>query len=243
LFSSPIRTAGNSIEYRHLISNQLPVSDEFLAAVGSHHLEYGFPSTHSTNSVSIALYFFAHVHHLIRVPDSNERISETTYYVTVALLIWYTFSIVFGRLYTAMHSFTDCAVGIALGTGIWALHWAVGKWVDHWICTTGWAGEPRLFPSLADTPHTWSQVPFTVVPLALVMINQHPQPVDDCPCFEDAIAFISVVLGRVLSRWHTVHYGLDKIFFRAVMSGSTWETWEDVGLWWTIAACKMVLGE
>jgi len=32
--------------------------------MGSHHLEYGFPSTHSTNSVSIALFFFGHVHRL-----------------------------------------------------------------------------------------------------------------------------------------------------------------------------------
>ena len=48
------------------------------------------------------------------------------------LLIIYTFSIVFGRLYTAMHSFTDCTMGIVLGTLIW--------WVQ-----TSWEGFPILF--------------------------------------------------------------------------------------------------
>jgi len=33
-------------------------------AVGNHHLEYGFPSTHSANSVSMALFLGAHVHDL-----------------------------------------------------------------------------------------------------------------------------------------------------------------------------------
>jgi hypothetical protein len=39
------------------------------------------------------------------------------------------FSIVFGRLYTAMHSFTDCATGVVMGAGIWWVHdgyWGLG---------------------------------------------------------------------------------------------------------------------
>ncbi|CAG8736133.1 27529_t:CDS:2, partial [Racocetra persica] len=31
-------------------------------SVGSHHLEYGFPSTHATNAVSIALYFLTSIY-------------------------------------------------------------------------------------------------------------------------------------------------------------------------------------
>lgn len=33
------------------------------------------------------------------------------------------------------------------------------------------------------------------------MVVVHPQPLDDCPCFEDAIAFLSVVMGVVTARW------------------------------------------
>jgi hypothetical protein len=86
-------------------------------------------------------------------------------------------------------------------------------------------------------------VPVVLIPLALVMVNQHPQPVDDCPCFEDAIAFVSVVLGSLLARWHAVHWGFDENFFTSTMPGSSAETWGDVGIWWGVAAWKMVVGK
>ncbi|EEB89968.1 hypothetical protein MPER_11885 [Moniliophthora perniciosa FA553] len=88
--------------------------------IGSHHLEYGFPSTHSTNSVSIALFFFSHIYMLATpTPNAEAAISPETYTILVGILLWYAFSIVFGRLYTAMHSFTDCAMGVFLGAGLW----------------------------------------------------------------------------------------------------------------------------
>ena len=49
------------------------------------------------------------------------------------------------------------------------------------------------------------------------MVNQHPQPVDDYPCFEDAIAFVSIVMGSLLARWHAVHYGFDDQIFKGVI--------------------------
>lgn len=44
------------------------------------------------------------------------------------------------------------------------------------------------------------------------MVIVHPQPLDDCPCFEDAIAFISVVIGVTMARWCSVHYNLFPVF-------------------------------
>jgi hypothetical protein len=85
-------------------------------------------------------------------------------------------------------------------------------------------------------------VPLVLVPLCLIMVNQHPQPVDDCPCFEDAIAFVSVVMGSLLARWHATHYGFDERFFRSVMPGSAGETWGDTGVWFVFAMVKMVVG-
>ena len=51
-----------------------------------------------------------------------------------------SFTIVFGRLYNGMHSFTDCVVGTTLGTSIWLVHWTVGASVDRWIVNGGWQG-------------------------------------------------------------------------------------------------------
>lgn len=244
--------------------------------MGSHHLEYGFPSTHSTNSVSIALFLFSHVYELAYPSVSNipSSISPALFTFFSILLGIYTFSIVFGRLYTAMHSFTDCAVGVFLGTMIW------------WICSS-WNGIPMTIPpsiyhyfvSLSGEPASsytiylgrglgldkwlWSwtmnggwEVPLILVPLCLLLVHHHPQPVDDCPCFEDAIAFASVVFGSLVGRWVTVHSNLGAVMEQVVVmpgSGWVWDSsttawvhlerdWRDVFVWWSVAALKMTIG-
>lgn len=67
-------------------------------AIGSHHLEYGFPSSHSTNAVSMALFFLGHAYELLR----EDMIAQQTFGVCIALAIFYILSIVGGRLYTGV---------------------------------------------------------------------------------------------------------------------------------------------
>lgn len=85
-------------------------------------------------------------------------------------------------------------------------------------------------------------MPVTIIPLALLMVHEHPVPVDNCPCFEDAIAFVSVMLGSILSRWHAAHYGFDESFYITAMPGSARETWVDIGIWCATAMIKLVVG-
>ncbi|KAI0784107.1 PAP2 superfamily-domain-containing protein [Abortiporus biennis] len=213
--------------------------------IGTHHLEYGFPSTHSTNSVSIALFFFSQIYYLYTTPvtqsstfippqnsstlienlqEPEMMISSFTFYTAVAVLLFYTFSIVFGRLYTAMHSFTDCFFGVTLGTAIWALHVFYGSYFDSWVHNSGW-----IVPTLA-------------IPICLLMVHRHPQPVDDCPCFEDAIAFVSVVLGETIAHWFIARNDLEAKFYNGVMPGHPAGTLQEMWAWWSIAAAKMVIG-
>ncbi|KZT07942.1 uncharacterized protein LAESUDRAFT_677144 [Laetiporus sulphureus 93-53] len=218
--------------------------------IGNHHLEYGFPSTHSTNSVSIALFFYSllqqayvtpassrlptfnimynstysALEHTSPTPGADTMVSDTAYRVLSCVLLFYVFSIVYGRLYTGMHSFTDCAVGVILGTGIWAFNLVFSGWLHVWIRDSGWI------------------VPAVTIPLCLLSVHWHPQPVDDCPCFEDAIAFISVVLGEILSRWYMLHNGYGDEYFVHVMPGSPWGSWLDTLTWWSVAVVKMTLG-
>lgn len=69
--------------------------------MGNHHLEYGFPSTHSTNSISIALYLYATLQEyrssLAGTTDVT-ILSPFTYNLICIVLIIYAVSIVFGRL-------------------------------------------------------------------------------------------------------------------------------------------------
>ena len=106
-------------------------------AIGNHHLEYGFPSTHSTNSVSIALFLYDL---LQRVYHPEGAMTQLTYQLAVVVLAFYVFSIVYGRLYTGMHSFTDCVFGAALGAGLWGLHILCGQAVDTWSRENGFIG-------------------------------------------------------------------------------------------------------
>jgi len=100
------------------------------------------------------------------------------------------------------------------------------------------------------------EVPLILVPLCLLLVHHHPQPVDDCPCFEDAIAFASVIFGALVARWVTVHSNLAALMEQVVvMPGSGWvlesstttwvqidRGWGDVLVWWSMAAVKMTIG-
>ncbi|KAF9653737.1 acid phosphatase/Vanadium-dependent haloperoxidase [Thelephora ganbajun] len=187
----------------------------------SHHLEYGFPSTHTTNSISIALFLYSYVH---RLYFSEASISSTSYCIYLVAIVCYAFSIVFGRIYTAMHSFTDCAFGVILGAAIWLLQHLYLKRVEEAIINGGWI------------------VPIAATSICLLMVNQHPQPVDDCPCFEDAIAFISVVLGDILGRWTFYQYGVNSEFFKTPQPGSSYSTITDITIWWLFSVIKVVVG-
>ena len=110
----------------------------YVLALGSLHLEYGFPSTHTANSVSIALVLYSYVH---RLYFSESSISLTSYYVYLAAIIVYAFSIVFGRIYAAMHSFTDCAFGIVIGATIWLLQHLYLDRIGEAVANGGWIGK------------------------------------------------------------------------------------------------------
>ncbi len=95
-------------------------------------------------------------------------ISEKTYQLGIAVLLFYMFSIVYGRLYTGMHSFTDCIVGVALGAGIWGLYIFCGEYLDNWARDNGFIGMPQfyyvrlqlLMPAALSSPrHHRSSVP------------------------------------------------------------------------------------
>ncbi|KIK37335.1 hypothetical protein CY34DRAFT_776193 [Suillus luteus UH-Slu-Lm8-n1] len=136
-------------------------------SIGTHHLEYGFSSTHSTNSVSMALFIFGYVRNAY---IESTAISSSPFYASCTVLVIYAVTVVFGRLCTGMHSFTDCVVGISLGVIIWGAYAMMKETFGNWLATAHWI------------------VPSTMIPICLPLVHYHPHPVDDCPCFEDAIA-------------------------------------------------------
>lgn len=89
----------------------------------------------------MALFFLVHAHTLL----VSDLISLRAFVTCVVFLVFYVFSIVGGRLYTGMHGFIDCTVGVILGASTWALQWAVMPVVERWVAGSGWSGEFPFF--------------------------------------------------------------------------------------------------
>ncbi|KAI0048889.1 hypothetical protein FA95DRAFT_1604846 [Auriscalpium vulgare] len=189
--------------------------------IGLHHLEYGFPSTHSTNSTSMALFMIAHAQSL----HASGSISTPAFAAFTAFLTFYVASIVGGRLYTGMHGFADCTAGVLLGAAVWAVQHTAMPIVEGWLVAGNWG------------------VPLAATAVCLLLVNQHPQPVDDCPCFEDAIAFISVVLGVLVSLWASKCIpALDPVLFVSRTPGHALETPLEISMWMSFAVLKLLSG-
>lgn len=145
---------------------------------GSVSLEYGFPSTHSTNAISVAAYVLS----LLRSADNP--LSPQINYVFQALLYVYAISIVVGRLYCGMHGFSDVIFGCFLGEMIALAQCWYGDNYDTYLASA-----------------TLKEVCLIVL-IILAMVRIHPEPADDCPCFDDSVAFAGVVIGIEAFWWH-----------------------------------------
>lgn len=151
---------------------------------GSAALEYGFPSTHSTNAVSVAVYGLAILN------SSDSTLSPRVNLGLQALTYAYVVSVVLGRLYCGMHGFFDVFIGCLLGALIGALQFAY---------------ESSFEESLASADG--SNVVLLIIAV-LVLVRIHPEPADDCPCFDDSVAFAGVLLGTEVAYWHCVKHGI-----------------------------------
>ena len=92
---------------------------------GSAALEYGFPSTHSANAVSVAVYALL----LLRSPENT--FAPNTKLLLEGVSYFYAVSIVFGRLYCGMHGFMDVIVGSTMGAAIGWIEYYYGPPLDE----------------------------------------------------------------------------------------------------------------
>ena len=146
---------------------------------GSAAMEYGFPSTHSTNAVSVAVYALFTLHSpSSSVPFHFQPLLETALY-------FYATSILLGRLYCGMHGFLDVVLGGSLGALLSVIQCVYGEQLDHYLYSSGSYRGALL-----------------VVMVICVLVRTHPEPADDCPCFDDSVAFAGVVIGCEVGNWH-----------------------------------------
>ncbi|KAK2072003.1 hypothetical protein P8C59_006382 [Phyllachora maydis] len=148
---------------------------------GSAALEYGFPSTHSANAVSVAVYSVLVLH------SPENPFSTTTTLGLESLAYFYAFSIVFGRLYCGMHGFHDVIIGSIMGA-------------------------------------------------VISIMEFYYEPADDCPCFDDSVAFAGVVIGVEIGTWHLAQSAYSNIY-----NGPD-ATFNMKALGWPVTAMRVVIG-
>lgn len=141
-------------------------------------LEYGSPSTHSTNAVSVVVYA------LLMLYSLGSSVHPNLQLILQIGLCCYVTSLILGRLYCGMHGFFDVIVGGALGALLSIIQYLCVDNFDQFIHTTSW--KPLAFFAL----------------IVLVLVRIHPEPADDCPCFDDSVAFAGVIIGIESGSWH-----------------------------------------
>ncbi|CAG5163433.1 uncharacterized protein ALTATR162_LOCUS6464 [Alternaria atra] len=150
---------------------------------GSAALEYGFPSSHSANAVSVAFYAIYMLRQSAEQDNSNWNMGLQ------ALFYFYALSIIAGRLYCGMHGFLDVLVGSIMGALITAFQLVCGDWMDSFVFSG----------SYMDI--------FIATLVVCVLVRIHPEPADDCPCYDDSVSFSGVVIGINLGAWHYAQTG------------------------------------
>ncbi|KAF1846771.1 uncharacterized protein K460DRAFT_356402 [Cucurbitaria berberidis CBS 394.84] len=145
---------------------------------GSAALEYGFPSSHSANAVSVAFYAI----YMLR--QSPHEYHPHVSMALQALFYFYALSIIVGRLYCGMHGFLDVIIGSTMGALITTFQLVYGDWIDSWVFSGSY--QDILLATLA----------------ICLMVRIHPEPADDCPCFDDSVSFSGVVIGINFGAWH-----------------------------------------
>ncbi|KAH7043229.1 sphingosine-1-phosphate phosphohydrolase [Macrophomina phaseolina] len=180
---------------------------------GSAALEYGFPSTHSTNAVSVAVYAIHMLH------TSEAAAGSTTHTALQVALYFYAVSIVFGRLYCGMHGFFDVVIGTILGALLAGVEILFGNAFDHWVCQESFTA------------------PLIVILVILVLVRVHPEPADDCPCFDDSVCFAGVVIGVEVGIWH---FSKTRFAYDDPVPGTVAFDIEQIG--WLKATLRIVLG-
>lgn len=161
-----------------------------------HTWEYGLPSTHSTNSTTLALFL------LLFCIEWNLK-----NWIPISLILTYAIFLPLSRVYCGMHSFLDITVGAITGAAIVITHWALfmsglilptieslmfnvsGVDRDYMNITMGGLSGEIWIPRFLGL----------FLPLVLIiyifLFKAHPDPNDPCPCYDDAVCNAGVILG------------------------------------------------
>lgn len=139
----------------------------------------------------------------------------------------------------------DCLAGTVLGTAIWYAYYRMTPALLAFLTKGSIGGSASELGSSHRHLKCKFLVPSFIVPICLFLVSVHPEPVDDCPCFEDAIAFVATSAGCCLGQWTASLYKFQILstLGLAPFSQDTVEgDFAKIGIWLAAAIAKIALG-
>ncbi|CCE61979.1 hypothetical protein TPHA_0B03070 [Tetrapisispora phaffii CBS 4417] len=150
--------------------------------------EYGAPSSHTANAVGVTLLF------LLRIWQ-HDYISIGWKLFYLCLAIFYNLTLVLGRVYCGMHGILDITSGAIIGV----------------ICFLARLTIPPFLKSMNFHPSEYLLFPMISTACGLFILLYQTVPIDVCPCFDDTVAFIGVLVGMDVSHWAIERYSLEHV--------------------------------
>ncbi|EJS43173.1 lcb3p [Saccharomyces arboricola H-6] len=149
--------------------------------------EYGAPSSHTANATGVGLLF---LYNIWKMQES----SVVVQLMLSCLVLFYYMTLVFGRIYCGMHGLLDLISGALIGVVCFIVRF-------HFKCNllNLHIKEYWLFPVLS-------------VAWGLVLLFKHVRPIDECPCFQDSVAFMGVVSGIECCEWMCNKFGFTLVY-------------------------------
>lgn len=140
--------------------------------------EYGAPSSHTANATGVSLLT---VWYISQLSVSHEYL-RIIFYIMTAL---YFFILTLGRIYCGMHGILDITSGITIGIFCCAIRVFTNSYL--------------YFDKFTIQSGVWYPILSIITEAALLKF--HARPIDECPCIEDSVAFIGVIMGIECSDW------------------------------------------
>ncbi|KAH9814340.1 hypothetical protein DFH28DRAFT_971376 [Melampsora americana] len=157
--------------------------------ISNHESEYGFPSTHSATSVTTILMILNQLNQL-------SNLSTSIRWSTYLILFVYGILLIFGRIYCGMHSIQDVMMGCLIGFLVY---------VSHEFYLLDYLTQILEFDFMKSNLMIFKvfNIPIVIISIGLFLTSLYPEPIDNCPCFEDSTAFLAVSIGLMISHYLT----------------------------------------
>ncbi|EGF99841.1 uncharacterized protein MELLADRAFT_118208 [Melampsora larici-populina 98AG31] len=157
--------------------------------ISNHESEYGFPSTHSATSVTTIFMILNHLSQL-------NHLSTSFRWSTYLILFIYGILLIFGRIYCGMHSIQDVMMGCLIGFLVYVSHeFYLLDCLTQILEFDFMKSDFMIFKIL--------NIPIMIISIGLFFTSLYPEPIDNCPCFEDSTAFLAVSIGIMISHYLT----------------------------------------